>query len=105
MTTTRIEEGEWLRYFDRAKATLCGRMVSVQLVAEDVGAQYVAERLGLVGITYDPKDRLLDVALEGLDHLIERPREIYVDEAPDGAIAIEAIDAEGRKHIIRIGIP
>jgi hypothetical protein len=35
--------------------------------------------LYLIGITYDPGDDLVKVALEGLDHMIRRPRDIYVE--------------------------
>ncbi|GAA4257613.1 DUF5335 family protein [Azospirillum formosense] len=103
MTTTRLEEQEWHRYFSAAKNILYGRLASVQVVGADVGAQRVADRVSLLGVTFDPKGHLLDVALDGLNHLIQNPREIYVDEAPSGAIAMDVVDADGRKHIIQIG--
>jgi len=102
MATTRLDEQEWQRYFDRIADALHGWKATVQVVAPDIGAQFAAEGTDIVGIAYDPKDNLLEVALDGLDHLIRHPREIYVDETPDGLAMIEAIDADGRKHIIQI---
>ena len=40
----------------------------------------------LIGVTYDPKSDLVEIALEGLDHMIGRPREIYVQDDA-GALA------------------
>jgi Family of unknown function (DUF5335) len=102
MTTRKLDEQEWHRYFDERAAALHSRKAVVEVVAADVGAQFVAEGLGIVGITYDQKDKLLEVALDGLDHLIMHPQEIYVDETPHGLAVVEAIDADGRKHIIQI---
>jgi hypothetical protein len=39
-------------------------------------ATSAAEWPPLRGVAYDPKDDVLEVALEGIDHLIEHPREI-----------------------------
>jgi hypothetical protein len=103
MATIRLDEEEWHRYFDNAADALQGRKATVEVVAADVGAQFAAENLGIVGITYDPKGRLLEVALDGMDHLIRNPQEIYVEETPHGIATFEAIDAEGRKHIVQIG--
>ena len=102
MTTRKLDEQEWHRYFDERASALHGRKAVVEVVAADVGAQFVAEGLGIVGITYDQKDKLLEVALDGLDHLIMHPQKIYVDETPHGLAVVEATDADGRKHIIQI---
>ena len=102
MTTRKLDEQEWHKYFDESARALRGRKATVEVVAADVGAQFVAEGLGIVGITYDQKDKLLEVALEGMDHLIRHPQEIYVDETPHGLDVVEATDADGRKHIIQI---
>jgi len=102
MATKRLDEAEWHRYFDEIADDLRDRKATVQVVAQDIGAQFAAEGLGIVGITYDRKDRLLEIALDGLNHMIQQPREIYVDEAPDGLAMVEATDADGRKHIVQI---
>jgi hypothetical protein len=42
----------------------------------------------LLGITYDPNKDLLETALEGLDHLIAHPREISVEDGPEGLTGV-----------------
>lgn len=102
MTTKRIEQGEWGRYFDLNGGALKGRKATLQVIGPDIGAQVAAEGLRIVGVAYDPKDRLLEIALDGLDHLIRHPQEIHVDEALHGAMVIEAVDGDGRKHIVQV---
>lgn len=103
MATKRLDEEEWGRYFDNAAGTLLGRKATVEVVAPDVGAQFAAVGVNVIGIVYDPKDKLLEVALDGMDHLIRHPQEIYVEETPRGLSAVEATDGSGRKHIVQIG--
>jgi hypothetical protein len=45
----------------------------------DLGDQTQAEWLPLLGITYDPRDDVVDIALDGLDHMIRKPRETTKD--------------------------
>jgi hypothetical protein len=101
VTIIKLNPEEWHRYFNNIASALHGRKATVEVVAPDVGAQFVAEELGIIGITYDPKGQLLEVALDGMDHLIRSPVEIYVDERPHGIGVVEATDADGRKHIIQ----
>jgi hypothetical protein len=105
MATKRLDEEEWGWYFDQAAAALRGRKATVEVVAPDVGAQFAAAGLDIIGITYDHKDRLLEIALDGMDHLIRDPQEIYVNETPRGLDAVEATDVGGRKHIVQIAGP
>ena len=35
--------------------------------------------LPMIGLSYDPKDDLIEIALEGYDHLIHRPREVWIE--------------------------
>ncbi|SMH46070.1 DUF5335 family protein [Azospirillum agricola] len=103
MVTTRIAEQNWPRYFDANAPLFRGRPSSIEVIAPDLGAQRVADGVVLLGISYDPRERQLDVLLEVLDHRIEKPQELHVARAPDGVVTIETIDGDGRKTILRIG--
>ena len=61
-----------------------------------------AEWLPLIGISYDPNDDIVEVALEGLDHLIPKPREIYLENGGAALASIEIVDADGVKQIIKL---
>ena len=70
-----------------------------------LGSQIEAKWLPMLGITYDPKNDLVEVALDGLDHLIPKPRELHVDVGATGLTSIEVIDAEGVQQIIKLRDP
>ncbi len=44
----------------------------------------------------------MEVAIEGLDHMIHKPREIYVEEEGGELSSLEVIDADGRRQIIKL---
>ena len=70
-----------------------------------LGAQLEADWLPLLGIVYDPNDDIVEVALEGLDHLISKPRELYIEEGSGGLTALEIIDADDVKQIVKLRDP
>jgi hypothetical protein len=84
---------------------LMGKWAEIEVATLDLGDQITAEWIPLIGITYDSKDDLFDVALSRYDHLIYHPRRVVVDEK-DGALASVAIvDAEGATQIVKMKTP
>src|SRR5262245_65766922 len=97
-----IPKSEWRSFFDRMSKALLGKWAEIEVAELDLGDQIVAEWIPLLGVTYDSQDDLLDVALDRLDHLIRRPREIIVDESPDGLAGIAIVDAEGARQVVKL---
>ena len=76
MSSRSIPRNEWGTFFDVVSKGLTGKRVEVEAASLELGDQIVAEWLPLLGITYDAKDDLIDVALGQemqLDHLIRQP--------------------------------
>jgi hypothetical protein len=106
MATSRtIPQAEWRAFFDGVADALVGKRVEVEAASFDLGDQIVAEWVPLLGVSYDSRDDLLDVALAGLNHLIRRPREIYVQEGAKGVETIAVLSADGVKQILRLRDP
>jgi hypothetical protein len=80
MATRELEKTERRPFFDRVSRGLIGNRAEILIAAPNLGNQIEAEWLPLLGITYDPKDDILEIALEGLDHMIRKPRVIYVGD-------------------------
>ncbi|HEY2446520.1 MAG TPA: DUF5335 domain-containing protein [Rhizomicrobium sp.] len=76
----KIEKANWQIFLDRLSKELAGNAVEVEVDGLDLGSHIEAEWVPLVGLTYDHKDDLIEIALEGLDHTVRHPRELYVDE-------------------------
>jgi hypothetical protein len=77
----------------------------VDIASLKLGDRTEAEWVPLLGISYDPHDDVVDVALDGIDHLIEKPRAIYVDNGGAEMVGLEIDDAEGVKHTVKLKDP
>src|ERR1700726_577191 len=58
-----------------------------------------------LGIAYDPKNDVLEIALDGVDHLINSPKEVWVDAGAGELLSFEVIDGEGVSQIIQLREP
>jgi len=100
-----LEKSQWRAYFDRMSMTLAGKRAEIEVTSLDLGDQIQVEWLPLIGITYDPKNDLIEVALQGVDHLIRKPREVFVEENGLELSSIAIVDAEGVRQIVVLRDP
>lgn len=105
MSVQQIDRSGWTVFFDTVTKTLVGKRAEIEVASLDIGDQIEARWTPLIGITYDHKDDLIEVALEGIDHLIKAPKEVYVDYDVGGTIAIEIIDSDGARQIVKLKDP
>ena len=105
MAIQAVPATEWRGFFDRLSKALLGKRAEIEVASLDLGDQIVAEWLPMIGITYDSRDDLLDVALDGTDHLIRHPREVIVEEGPSGVTSIAVVDGDGARQIVRLKEP
>jgi hypothetical protein len=105
MATVKLEKMAWHPYFDHVSKVLDGKRVEVEVASLKLGDQIEAEWLPLIGIVYDPKDDLIEVALEGLDHMIRHPKAVFVDQEAVLLTSMEVIDADDARQIIKLRDP
>ena len=105
MAISKLEKDVWHPYFDNMAHLLEGKRVDIEIDALAIGSQQEASWLPLLGIVYDYRNDLLEVALEGLDHLIYHPSEIFVDQNGVELLSMEVIDADAVRHIIKLRDP
>jgi hypothetical protein len=101
----KLEKSEWQPFFDRISKGLVGKQAEIEIASLALGNQIEAEWLPLYGIVYDPKSDLIEIALEGLDHLINKPREVYVELRGPELATFEVVDAEGVRQIVKLKNP
>jgi len=100
---------EWTRLTDRLSAEYAGYDVTIEVLDPEVGDNPMVERLPFDGVTYDPKDDVLVAAVGGKDqrypvvlrHLIHHPRELVVDQNPQGA-ALKVTDESGTTTLVSL---
>jgi hypothetical protein len=104
-TTRQIPQADWQAYFDRFSKDVLGYLVPVEamveVISDELGAQKAAEHVRLVGITFDPRDDVLEIATEGYDHLIPHPDRIWCVEEDGFVSAMEVDRTDGTREVIR----
>lgn len=105
MALAKLDKARWGAFADLVSKGLVGMRTEIEVASLDLGDQIQAEWLPFLGLVYDPKNEIFEVALEDLDHLIAKPREVYLDNGPRGLISIEVVDDDGARHIIKLKEP
>jgi hypothetical protein len=105
MSVRKIDKQDWAAFCDAVSKGLSGRHAEIEVESLDIGSQVEAESLPLLGVTYDPKDDIMEIALDGLDHLISHPRALNADIGPGGLMTLEVIDADNAHQIVKLRDP
>lgn len=106
-TTKRVPKKQWQEVFDQfTKRHLrddVPESARIELFSPDLGDQVEVDAVRLRGISYDPKSNALEVLLEGVDHLVFKPKEISVVDEEKGFIsAVEVVRDDGTKELLTI---
>ena len=107
LETKRVPNDQLKTYFDKFTRHFLLRestnAVDVEVLAPDWGDQFAAEGAHLFGITYDPKDNALEFEIEGGDHRVTKPKEVWTAEEFDGFVkAIEIVRDDGTREVARV---
>lgn len=105
MATRTLERTDWQSYFDRMGGTLEGKLTSVEITSTKLGDQWAVRRLPLSGITYDPKNDLIELDMKGVDHLVRHPQAVTVEEQAGGIASMEIVSEDGIREIVTFHDP
>jgi hypothetical protein len=100
MTIRRLERSEWSSFCALAWRRVIGKRAEIEALSLQIGRQLAVPRLPIYGIHYDPRGDVIKILLADHEHLIYRPREVYVDDQPERLLSLEIIDADGAQQII-----
>jgi hypothetical protein len=107
METTRIPEDQLEQRFDKFTRHFLLResttVADVEIMSADLGDQFEAESIHLLGVTYDPKDKAIEFELDGGEHRVSHPKEVWTVEEPDGFIkTIEIVRDDDTREIVQV---
>jgi hypothetical protein len=105
MPLRELAKAQWQDYFDRVSKTFGAQRVEIEVTGLGLGDQIAAEWVPLAGLSYDPKDDVLTVNTNGLQHRILHPRRIDIDHEFDWLHGIHAVDADGNHHMVQLKEP
>lgn len=105
MSISKIEKSEWQDFCDRLSRTLTGTNAEIEVDSLEIGQQLEAKWLPFLGIVYEPKKNTIEILLEGLDHIIHDPRELYVDHEGIGLASLEVVTGDDVRQIVQLRQP
>ena len=105
MSTRALPRAEWRRYCDRVSKEVAGRRVELDVASLDVGDHVEARWLPLLGVVFDVRGDVLEIALDGIGHSILSPREILLEETERGLVALEIVAADDSVETLRLREP
>jgi hypothetical protein len=107
MTETRQITPDHMReYFDGFSKRFLrkeNRLADVEVLGMDLGDQFEGEGVRLIGISYEPNTRELEVELDGGDLRSYKPKQVWAVEEDDGFIrALEIVRDDDTKEIVKV---
>ncbi|HXW70646.1 MAG TPA: DUF5335 family protein [Methylocella sp.] len=102
MEVRKLEKAEWGAFLEHLSKQFPAAQVEIDIGPFTPGGNVQTNWASLLGLAYDPKDDLIEVAVEGLDHMIRQPREIYLEQGEGSLASIEVIDAGGGRQMIKL---
>ncbi|OGB25703.1 MAG: hypothetical protein A3I66_04780 [Burkholderiales bacterium RIFCSPLOWO2_02_FULL_57_36] len=105
MATSKIDKSNWQAYCDQLSKTLTGTSAEIEIDSLAIGQQLEAKWLPFLGIVYEPKTNTIEILVEGLDHIIHDPQELYVDYDAVGLTSLEVISEDDVRQIVKLRQP
>lgn len=102
MTSRVLNKSEWHSYFDKIATAVRGKQSHIEVVGPALGDQVLVESAPMLGIAYEPEKELLEIAIKGLDHLVQSPQRITVEEDGNVLSSFEVIDRDGMQQIVTL---
>jgi len=101
----KLDKVELRELFDRVTKQLKAQPVEVDVASLQLGHQIKADWVRLLGLSYDPHDDAIEIALDGIDITVPKPREIHFDGTGRQWTALDIRDAEGVQHVLELKEP
>lgn len=105
MSVKKLCKTEWGPFFDKLSRTLKGARAELDAMSLSIGSQTEAKWLPLMGVTYDAKDDVLELVMDGLDHLIHQPEDIFFEEDGGLLTSLQVIDREQTSYVLKLKGP
>ncbi|WP_206530240.1 DUF5335 family protein [Nordella sp. HKS 07] len=80
---------------------LAGKQVEIEVAALGLGDQILTQWVPVLGLVYEPKSNSVEIAVEGLDHMIRDPKAVYAEQDRGEVTSIEIIDKDDVRQILK----
>jgi hypothetical protein len=105
MGLRKIERSSWIGVCAAVSKGLCGKRARIEVISPVDGLLIEAQQLPVVGISYDAANDALRIMLDGVDHFVLQPRELYLDYGLGGVQSLGIRDQENAWQIVLLRDP
>jgi hypothetical protein len=84
---------------------MLGKRAEIEVVSPADGVLVEVQWLPMIGIVYDPVTDALKIMLDGVDHFVFQPREMYLDFGLGGVQSLGILDNENAWQIVLLRDP
>jgi hypothetical protein len=105
METRALEKQDWQKMLDHLSKIGKDRNITIEVAGEGIGAQSEAEDVALVGMSYGPKDNIVYIIAEDIEHNISNPARIELAQNGGDISAVAVLDESGTRHLLRFDPP
>jgi hypothetical protein len=105
MGIQRIDRSMWITVCAAISANLLGKRAEIEVVSPADGLLTEAPQEPVLGITYDPANDVLTILLEGIDHFVFHPSELYLDFSLGGGFTLGILDKANAWQIVLLRDP
>ena len=105
MGIQRIDRSRWITVCTAISASLLGKRAEIEVVSPADGLMTEALQQPVLGIIYDPANDALTILLEGIDHFVFQPKEMYLDFSLGGDVSLGVLDKANAWQIVLLRDP
>ena len=105
MAIRKLEKRDWKGFLENFTKLLVGKQADIEVASLAFGDQIETKSVQVLGMVYDHKDDVIEIVLDGLDHLIYHPRDLYVDQNGLELSSVQIVDADGTRQIVTLRDP
>ena len=105
MGIQKFDKSKWSDVCAAISITLLGKRAEIEVVSPDDGLLIAAQWLPMIGIVFDPVNDELKIMLDGVDHFVFQPREMYFDFGFGGVQSLGILDNQNAWQIVLLRDP
>jgi hypothetical protein len=105
MGIQKFERSKWTDVCAAVSVALLGKRAEIEVVSLSDGLLIEARWLPVIGIAFDPVNDALKIMLDGVDHFVFEPREMYLDFGLGGVQSLGILDKENSWQIVLLRDP
>jgi hypothetical protein len=105
MTTHNIDKAHWRGFLETITLDLVDSGSEAEVGYLALRCRVTEKWLGLFGLNYDPRADAIEIALDGIDHVIDAPRQLWAEIGPAGLESLAIVGENHTSQIVRLRAP